>query len=67
MPISDFLNLSIPTIAGQRLRLSNLQQDSLALALNQLANSYEGAILVVTPDNLMANRLEAALKFFHRI
>jgi len=64
MPISEFLNLSIPTIAGQRLHLSNLQQDSLALALNQLANRYEGAILVVTPDNLMANRLEAALKFF---
>jgi transcription-repair coupling factor (superfamily II helicase) len=64
MPITDFLNLSIPTIAGQCLRLSSLQQDSLALALNQLANSYEGAILVVTPDNLMANRLEAALKFF---
>src|SRR5436190_1055875 len=64
MPISEFLNLSIPTEPGQRLRLSNLQQDSLSLALNQLADKYEGTILVVTPDNLMANRLEAALKFF---
>ena len=64
MSISEFLNLSIPTEPGQRLRLSNLQQDSLSLALNQLADSYEGTILVVTPDTLIANRLEAALKFF---
>lgn len=64
MPISEFLNLSFPTEPGQRLRLSNLLQDSLSLALNQLADKYEGTILVVTPDNLMANRLEAALKFF---
>lgn len=64
MPISEFLNVSIPTKPGQRLRLSNLQQDSLALALNQLADGYEGVILVITPDNLMANRLAAALRFF---
>ncbi len=64
MPISEFLNLSIPTEPGQRLRINNLYQDSLSLALNQLSNSYEGTILVVTPDTLMANRLEAAVKFF---
>jgi transcription-repair coupling factor (superfamily II helicase) len=64
MSISEFLNFSIPTKPNQCLRLSNLQQDSLALALNQIADNYEGAILVITPDNLMANRLEAALKFF---
>lgn len=64
MSISEFLNLSIPTGPGQHLRLTNLHQDSLSLALNQLSNSYEDTILVVTPDNLMANRLEAALKFF---
>ena len=64
MPINEFLNLSIPTKPGQHLRLTNLHQDSLSLALNQLADSYKGTILVVTPDNLMANRLEAALKFF---
>lgn len=64
MPISEFLNLSIPTQPGQRLRLNDLHQDSLSLALNQLANRYEGTILVVTPDTLMANRLEAAVKFF---
>lgn len=64
MSISKFLNFSIPTEPNQRLRFSNLQQDSLALALNQIADSYEGTILIVTPDNLMANRLEAALKFF---
>lgn len=64
MPISEFLNLSIPTEPGQRLRINDLYQDSLSFALNQLANSYEGTILVVTPDTLMANRLEAAVKFF---
>lgn len=64
MPISEFLNLSIPTQPGQRLRLNDLHQDSLSLALNQLANRYEGTILVVTPDTLIANRLEAAVKFF---
>ena len=64
MPNSEFLNLSIPTVPGQRLRINDLHQDSLSLALNQLANSYEGTLLVVTPDTLMANRLEAAVKFF---
>ncbi|MGC1855085.1 MAG: transcription-repair coupling factor [Candidatus Aquirickettsiella sp.] len=64
MSIAEFLNFSIPTEPNQRLRLGNLQQDSLALALNQIADSYEGGILVITPDNLTANRLEAALKFF---
>lgn len=64
MPIFEFLNLSIPIQPGQRLRLNDLHQDSLSLALNQLANRYEGTILVVTPDTLMANRLEAAVKFF---
>ncbi|WP_342147188.1 transcription-repair coupling factor [Rickettsiella endosymbiont of Aleochara curtula] len=64
MSISEFLNFSIPTEPNQRLCLYNLKQDSLALALHQIADSYEGTILVVTPDNQMANRLEAALKFF---
>ena len=64
MSISEFLNFSIPTEPNQRLCLYNLKQDSLALALHQIAGSYEGTILVVTPDNQMANRLEAALKFF---
>jgi transcription-repair coupling factor (superfamily II helicase) len=64
MLISEFLDLSIPTQPGQSLRLRNLQQDSLALALDQIANRSEGVILLITPDNLMANRLEAALKFF---
>lgn len=64
MPISEFLNLSIPTQPGQSLCVRNLQQDSLALALDRVANHYEGTILLITPDNLMANRLEVALKFF---
>jgi transcription-repair coupling factor (superfamily II helicase) len=64
MPIPEFLNFSIPTEPGQRLRLSNLQQDSIGLALNEIAERYAGVILVITPDNLTANRLEGAVKFF---
>lgn len=64
MPISEFLKLSVPTEPGQHLHLSGLQHDSLAFALNQLAERYDGVMLVLTPDNQMANRLEATLKFF---
>ncbi|MES2998969.1 MAG: transcription-repair coupling factor [Pseudomonadota bacterium] len=62
--ISEIFNFSIPTKSDQRLRLGNLQQDSIALVLSEIANKQSGVILVITPDTLTANRLEAALKFF---
>ena len=64
MSISKIFNFSIPAKPGQRLRLGNLQQDSLALALSEIANKQAGVILTITPDTHTANRLEAALKFF---
>lgn len=64
MSISEFFNVSIPSKPDQRLRLGNLQQDSLALVLNEIANRHAGVILAITPDNLTANRLLAAVKFF---
>ncbi|OIZ98435.1 transcription-repair coupling factor, partial [Rickettsiella grylli] len=64
MSISQFLKLSVPTEPGQQLCLSGLQDDSLAFAVHQFAERYDGVILVLTPDNPMTNRLAAALKFF---
>src|SRR5579862_1198931 len=64
MSISEIFNFSVPKQAGQRLRLGNLQQDSIALALSEIANKQSGVLLAITPDTLTANRLEAALKFF---
>ncbi len=64
MSISEFFNLAIPSKPDQRLRLGNLQQDSIALVLNEIANRHQGVVLAITPDNLTANRLLAAVKFF---
>lgn len=64
MSIPEVFNFSIPTKPGQRLRLNNLQQDSIALVLSEITNQYTGVILAITPDNLTASRLEAAVKFF---
>jgi transcription-repair coupling factor (superfamily II helicase) len=62
--ISEIFNFSIPAKPGQRLRLGNLQQDSIALVLSEIVNKQAGVILVITPDTLTAHRLEQALKFF---
>ncbi|MGB8285615.1 MAG: transcription-repair coupling factor [Candidatus Aquirickettsiella gammari] len=64
MSIPEFLNVSIPSKPDQRLRLGNLQQDSIVLALNEIAHRHQGVILAITPDNLTANRCLAAVKFF---
>lgn len=64
MPTSEIFNFSIPTKPGQRLRLGNLQQDIMALVLNEIANKQADVILTITPDTQTANRLEAALQFF---
>lgn len=61
---SEVFNFSIPSKPAQRLRLGNLQQDSMALALSEIANRHAGIILTITPDTHIANRLEEALKFF---
>nr|WP_126323322.1 hypothetical protein [Candidatus Rickettsiella viridis] len=64
MSTSEIFNFSIPEKSGQRLRLGNLQQDSMALVLSEIANKQDGVILTITPDTHTANRLEAALQFF---
>ena len=64
MSISKIFNFTIPTKPDQRLRLGNLQQDSMALVLSEIAKKQSGVILAITSDTQSANRLEAALKFF---
>lgn len=64
MSIPEFFNFSIPTKPGQCFRLNNLPQDSIALLLSDVAKRFTGVILTITPDNLTASRLAAAVKFF---
>lgn len=64
MSISEIFNFSIPNKSGQRLRLGNLQQDSIAFVLSEIAKKQAAFVLAITPDTQSANRLEAALKFF---
>jgi transcription-repair coupling factor (superfamily II helicase) len=64
MSTAKFFNFILPDKPSQRLRLSNLRQDSIALVLSEIANKHSGFILAITPDSLTASRLEKALKFF---
>ena len=64
MPISKIFNFSVPDKPNQRLRLGNLQHDSIALVLSEIAKKQSGVILAITPDTQSANRLEGAVKFF---
>jgi transcription-repair coupling factor (superfamily II helicase) len=64
MSISESFNFIIPVKPDQRLRLTNLQQDSMALVLSEIAKKQAGVVAVITPDTQLANRLAMALKFF---
>lgn len=62
--LSKTIPFSVPQQPGQRLQLGNLQAESLALLLSEVAQQQSGVILVVTPDSFTANHLEASLNFF---
>jgi len=64
MQTTDILNPPLPTKTGDKLRFGNLQGSSLALAISQVAKKAHRPILVITADNLTANRLEEELNFF---
>nr|WP_235776169.1 hypothetical protein [Rickettsiella massiliensis] len=62
--LSKTIPFSVPQQPGQRLQLGNLQAESLALLLSEVAQQQSGVILVVTPDSFTANQLETSLNFF---
>lgn len=64
MNTTDIFNPPLPKKLGDKLRFGNLQGDSLALAIGQVAKQNHHPVLVVTADNLAASRLESALNFF---
>lgn len=64
MQTTDIFNPPLPTKPGDKLRFGNLQGSSLALAISQITKKSRKPILVITADNLAANRLEEELNFF---
>jgi len=54
----------LPKKPGDKLRFGNLHGSSMALVISQIATASEQLLLVITADNLAANRLEQALSFF---
>lgn len=60
----NLFNPPLPKKTGDRLRFGNLSGSSLALVIAETAKQSDQLVLVVTGDNLSANQLEEALKFF---
>lgn len=53
-----------PEKPGQKLTFTDLIGSSAALAIANLAKKSEKSLLIVTPDSLAAQRLEAEIQFF---
>lgn len=53
-----------PQKSGQKLTYSHLMGSSAALAMASLAEQSKKSLLIITPDNLAAQRLEAEMQFF---
>lgn len=64
MSLISLLTPPLPKKPGDRQRFGNLHGSSIALVVSRLAENSDGPVLVITHDNLTANRLEQALKFF---
>lgn len=64
MSLSCLLSPPSPQKPGDLLHFGNLHGSSLDLVIARLAISSQDPLLVITPDNLTANRLERALNFF---
>ena len=53
-----------PQNPGQKLTFTNLIGSSAALSIANLAKQSEKSLLIITPDSLAAQRLEAEIQFF---
>jgi len=53
-----------PEKPGQKLTFTHLIGSSAALAIANLANQSQKSLLIITPDTLSAQRLEAEIQFF---
>ena len=54
----------LPKKSGDKLRFGNLPGDSMALAISHIAQHSNAPVLIITNDNLTANRLAVAIQFF---
>lgn len=50
--------------AGEKLYWGQLYGSALSLAISNMAQQYAGLVVVITPDNLQALRLEYELRFY---
>ena len=64
MSLISPLTPPLPKKPGDRIRFGNLHGSSFALLVSRVAEESEGLVLVITHDNLAANRLEQVVKFF---
>lgn len=60
------LNPPLPEKSGEKWQFGNLNGSSAALALSCLAQKSSVPLLIITHDNLSANRIESALNFFYK-
>ena len=54
----------LPQAKGDRLRWTRLYGSSKALAIANTLESHPGPLLIITPDNLIAERLASEIRFF---
>jgi transcription-repair coupling factor (superfamily II helicase) len=66
MPIANPLHPPLPQKPGQRLDWGDLYGASIGLTLSTVIAESKQPILIVTPDTLIANRINDELEFFHQ-
>ncbi len=64
MPTANPLHPPLPQKSGERLEWENLYGANISLALSTIIKQKKQAVLVITADTLMANRLNDELTFF---
>lgn len=64
MPLINLLTPPLPKKPGDHLYFGNLHGNSSALIISCVAEQSDTPLLVITHDNLSANRLQQAIKFF---
>ncbi len=65
MNLLNPLNPPIPQKNTDKISWGNLYGSSISLAINNAAQNNAGPLIVITPDNLTAGRLEDELTFFN--
>lgn len=64
MKLLNLFTPPLPKKPGDKLRFGSLHGSSIGLIISQIAKQHKGPLLIITQDNLAANRLENALQFF---